>query len=446
LTRLFNSAKQPIYVLDEELSIVFLNRAAHQWLGVEESLIGRRCAYHSGPTADRLEALAAGLCPPPQVLSGENIVATVSYTTEDGRLIERRARFLPIGIGSEDLLGVLAVVEASDQPPASTDGYCCEVEIDEAGPSALHEQVRRFRQEMVARYRADRLIGHGPAMQLARRQVELAIVGGGSVLLIGPSGSGRRHLATAIHYGSTTGTLVPLDCSVLGADLLETVLAAMAKEKYLGTQGTPGTLLFHRIDDVSLDLQVELAGVLTRRPLSWRLMATASESLVELARRGKFRMDLAVVLSTITIELPPLVQRRDDLPLLAQLFLEALNAEGSRQVGGFTPAALDLLDSYAWPGNLDELAAVIAETHQRAKDRVIDIADLPDRLRLAGQAAAHPRHTEETIVLDEYLKRLERELIRRALSRAKGNKARAARLLGTTRPRLYRRMEQLGIE
>ena len=88
----------------------------------------------------------------------------------------------------------------------------------------------------------------------------------------------------------------------------------------------------------------------------------------------------------------------------------------------------------------------MAEAHQRAAGPEIDVADLPERLHWAAQAAAQPRRAEETIVLDEYLGRVERELIRRALARAKGNKARAARLLGMTRPRLYRRMVQLGLE
>jgi DNA-binding NtrC family response regulator len=317
----------------------------------------------------------------------------------------------------------------------------------------LHEHVRRFRQEAAARYRADRLIGEGPAMRLARRQVELAAQSGASVLLVGPPGSGRRHLAAAIHYGANppsperlATTLVPLDCSLLGADLLEEVAAAVARGRQLAEKIVPGALLLHRVDEISTDLQVELAALLVRRPLNWRLMATATESLAELARRGKFREDLAAALSTIVIELPSLVRRRDDLPLLVQLFLEDLNAGGRRQIGGFTPAALDLLDSYAWPGNLDELAEVVAESHRRAAGREVDVADLPERLRLVSQAAARPHRPEETIVLNEYLARVERELIRRALARAKGNKARAARLLGMTRPRFYRRMVQLGLE
>jgi len=205
-------------------------------------------------------------------------------------------------------------------------------------------------------------------------------------------------------------------------------------------------LLLHRVDEVSIDLQVELAGFFVRRPTRWRLIATAAESLVELAQRGQFRDDLAATLSTLVIELPPLARRREDLPLLAQLFLEDLNAVERRQLGGFSAAALDLLSHYSWPGNLDELAKTVAEVYRHAMGHEIDVADLPERIRLADQAAAHPRRHEETIVLDEYLGRVERELIRRALARAKGNKARAARLLGMTRPRLYRRMMQLGLE
>ena len=155
---------------------------------------------------------------------------------------------------------------------------------------------------------------------------------------------------------------------------------------------------------------------------------------------------MAALLSTISIELPPLAQRRDDLPLLAQMFLEEHNAAGPRQIGGFSPAALDRLDAYAWPGNLDELAAGGCRGLRAQGGPEIGVEDLPERLHAAAQAAAVPRRTDETIVLDEYLGRVERELIRRALARAKGNKARAARLLGVTRPRLYRRMVQLGLE
>jgi DNA-binding NtrC family response regulator len=408
------------------------------------------------------------------VSSGQSVVANISYRAEDGRWGERRARFLPLGIGPDSVLGIIALVDAAEQPPAAADGYRT-ADSAEAGPIALHEHISRFRQEAAVRYGADRLIGNGPAMRLARRQVELAVGSRCSVLLVGPPGSGRQHLAAAIHYGSNaalSGTcgagvspvraagtaapqdskitighpLIPLDCSLLGADLLDSTIAALARVNARGESPGQCTLLLNRVDELSADVQTELAIILGRRPPALRLVATAVQPLAELARRKKFRDDLAAMLSTIVVELPPLVQRRDDLPLLAQLFLEEANAAGLRQIGGFSAAALDRLDAYAWPGNLDELAEVVAQSHRRAAGPEIGAEDLPEKLHLAAQAAAHPRRTEETIVLDEYLARVERELIRRALARAKGNKARAARLLGMTRPRLYRRMVQLGLE
>ncbi len=201
LAKLLNSPKQPIYVLDEELTIVFLNRACEDWLGSGESLVGRRCTYHSRFTAAESCPLAAGLCPPPEVLSGNSAVATVSRVDENGRLIERRANFVPIGIKGDCFLGVLAILDTEDALPTPAEGDYA-AEVAEAEPARLHEHIRRFRQEAAARYRADRLIGQGPAMRLARRQVELAAASRSSVLLVGPSGSGRRHLAAAIHYGA----------------------------------------------------------------------------------------------------------------------------------------------------------------------------------------------------------------------------------------------------
>jgi transcriptional regulator with PAS, ATPase and Fis domain len=452
LARLLNSAPQPIYVLDDELTIVFINRACQEWLGAAaEDLVGRRCAYHSDPGVAGPDAVAAGLCPPPRVSAGEAIEATVGYPGEDGKQTARKARFLPFGGGGDDVLGIFALVDTGEQLAAGVEGKLAEP--DEPDATELHERIRRFRQEAAGRYRADGLIGLGPEMQLVQRQVVLAAESRSSVLLVGPPGSGRQQLASVIHYAAEKGdsphyfpVLAPLDCSLLGADLLGEVLAAAARTDILDEQAMPGTLLFHRVDELSAEVQAELAGLLTRRPPAQRLMATAAKPLDELAPQGKFREDLAALLSTIVIRLPALAKRRDDLPLLAQLFLEDRNAAGSRQIGGFTPAALDRLAAYAWPGNLDELAQVVAESHQRAAGREIDVADLPDRLHWAAQAAAIPRRVEETIVLDEYLGRVERELIRRALAKAKGNKARAARLLGMTRPRLYRRMMQLGLE
>jgi DNA-binding NtrC family response regulator len=186
-----------------------------------------------------------------------------------------------------------------------------------------------------------------------------------------------------------------------------------------------------------------LVGSLTISELELQPIATARRNLLELAREGGFREDLAHVLSTLIIDLPPLTERRNDIPLVAQAFVEEINAEGNQQRGGFTPEALDLLAAYSWPGNLDELASVVREAHRRAERPLIGAADVPHKIHLATGTAAGGRPEEDSIVLGDFLEQIESQLIKRALKRAKGNKALAARMLGINRARLLRRLTQL---
>jgi DNA-binding NtrC family response regulator len=239
--------------------------------------------------------------------------------------------------------------------------------------------------------------------------------------------------------------LIPLACSALGADLIQSTVRALAANP-LGDRAARSTLLLNEVDRLPPEVHAELADVLSARSFLPRLVATAERPLDELVGRGQYRSDLAAVLGTLLIEVPPLARRREDLPLLAQMFLEEANTRGSHQVGGFSPEALDRLDAYPWPGNVDELAQMVAQAYGHAEGAEIAVGDLPKRIHQAAEAAAHPRPVEEPIQLDSFLAEIERELIHRALAQAKGNKAKAARLLGLTRPRLYRRMVQLGLE
>lgn len=239
---------------------------------------------------------------------------------------------------------------------------------------------------------------------------------------------------------------MPLECGLLDADLLHSTLRAAGAAAGGGpAEPLGGTLLLCDADRLPTEAQAALVAALSSPNSPWRAIATAASALVDLARRGLFREDLAALLSTLTIRLPPLSERRDDVPLLAQALLEEQNARGGKQLGGFAPEALDRLCAYNWPRGLDELAQVVAESHVRAAGALVVRADLPERLHVAAEIAARPRRKEEPIQLDEFIARIERELVRRALARSKGNKAKAARLLGLNRPRLYRRMLQLGL-
>lgn len=449
LVNLLEGASQPLYVLDGELVIIYLNEACRNWLGADaDELLGRKCVYHSGAELIGLDLVAAGLCPPPVVLERREVSACIgklsAHEQGDGlkptlRTLFRRARFVPLCRLDSEVLCIIALVDPQDLAERTPEIAASEENESEE----LHEQLLRFRQQAALRYRPERVIGVSPAMRRARAQAQVAAATRASVLLLGPPGSGRRHLAEVIHYAGpaeSCGVLVPLECGLLDVELIQSTLRSLA----VGPAGG-GTLLLCDADQLSAESQAALTAVLPTAKCPLRVISIAASPLVDLPPRGLFREDLAAMLSTITIELPPLAKRRDDLPLLAQALLEEQNARSSKQLGGFSPEAMDRLCAYAWPGNVAELAQVVADSHARASTRVIACDDLPERLRVAAEAAARPRRKEEPIQLDEFIARIERELIRRALTRAKGNKTKTARLLGLNRPRLYRRMVQLGL-
>jgi DNA-binding NtrC family response regulator len=461
LGRLLDEVGQPLYVLDAEATIVFANRACLDWVGQKaEDLQGQRCAYHSSPQASGPAAVAARLCPPPEALSGQEMTGIVACTVGEGRLSRRRARFVPLARG-EDFAGLVVLVDPGELPEEealaaaqadnlpATVGQVSNLPHETSEAARLHEQLRSFRQQAAARYRVDCLAGQSNAMRRARTQIELAAKSRANVLVVGPPGSGRQHAARAIHYAGSQeprGPLVPLACSVIEEDSIVSTVAAIASRKPPAETADRGTLLLSDADTLSPAVQVEMARLLGAKAFPLRVIATSQRPLVELARQGKYREDLAHLLATLVIELPPLCDRRGDLPLLLQLFLEEANARGEKQLSGFTPEALDCLAAYPWPGNVDELVRVVNQSHQRAAGPQIALGDLPEQIHLAASAAAHPRRIEETIVLDEFLTGVEKELLQRAMARAKGNKTKAAKLLGISRARLARRLGQLGLE
>ncbi len=437
LARLLADSAAPIYVLDEDRRIVFCNAACAQWVGLAaDDLVGQQCIYHSPGDDSKPSAVAAGLCPPPKVFAGQVQTATVSCTAPDGTLVWRRGHFVPLSDGQDESAEVLAVLDTNDCGPAVQES---------ASDAQLHEQVRRFRAAMTAHFRLDGLIGASPAIVRVRAQIELAACCDAHVLVAGPRGSGKDHVAKSIHHAQRErGHLVPLDCGVLDANLLRATLRAVWL-KHSALKGAASILLAD-VDAAPPELQSDLVELLRVNPHAVRVIATAQRPLDELGEEGRFSRQLACGLSTISIQLPPLCERIQDLPLLAQAFLEQVNATSIKQVGGFTSEAIDRLTGYNWPGNIDELAGVVRRAHEAAQGGEVAMHDLPSEIHRAAGAAAHPARNEEVIDLEEFLGRLEVELITRALRRAKGNKSKAARLLGLTRPRLYRRLVQLGLE
>jgi DNA-binding NtrC family response regulator len=458
LPKLLDAALSPVYVVDERRRIVYRNRACAELLGDQaDAVIGQECRYSSSDELGATAALAAALCPPPEAFEGQRLSGGV--TLGDGtNSLERTAEFVPLPMSADGPNAVLVIVgdaagESTDERDTGAsaadvqqvDGPQVEA-ADDLSPARLHSRLRHYRRQLAARFRVDRLYGDSVAMRQARRQIALAATSAASVLVVGPPGSPREHVARAIHHGdgAAAGPFVPLACPLLDADLLRATLRALAKAK--PDQQRPATLHLDDAESLPEDAQLELARVLAGGQFSARVVSSVGRPLGGRVKRGTFRPELACLLSTVVIRLPPLANRIEDLPLLAQSFIERENATSSKQLSGFTAEALERLAAYHWPGDVAELAKLAADAHARAAGPAITSRELPERIGLALAAAARPRLPDETIVLEEFLGRIEHALIMRAMKLAKGNKTKAARLLGMTRPRLYRRLVQLGLE
>jgi DNA-binding NtrC family response regulator len=444
-----DTSLRPIYAVDSERRLVYCNPALAKWLGLDPGrIVGRNVEYHSQPateggTKTAADAPLTDLCPPPQALAGEPLRGTVGCVSRDGRLVHRGAEFVPIPSDQAAGGGVLVLLAEAD---LSAQELATELSEEPTGDE-LHRVIRSFRRGQATEHALESLLGDSPDVRKVRSQVAAAALSWANVIICGRPGSGREHVARAIHYQAkeATGQLVPVECGLATEDSLK-----RACESLLGVRDPKhrNTLLLLNLERLAPPLQVQILPLLTGDKLAARTVATLARSADEVESdqpQTGVSSKLLSALSTIRIDLPSLAERLDDLPILAQYFLEAANRGNQKQLGSLRPEVLDRLALYRWPGGLDELREVIGAAHAAAATHEITLSDLPAVVHHAAKAAALPRRDAEKIVLDELLESIEREVIERALAQAGGNKSAAADLLGMTRPRLYRRLVQLGL-
>jgi DNA-binding NtrC family response regulator len=445
LAKLIGASNLPIYAVDDRRRIVFCNTACADWLGVTvEELIGQRCDYDSADSGDRLADLAAKLCPPPEAFLGQLPAGRMQIVSGSDNTPPRSAECISLPGADGEHVGVLVVLRAAKDSPTADNRL-----VGAESAEQLHLRLQQLACELRMPYRLERLVGESLAIQLVRERVRIAIELPTNVQIVGPVGSGREHIGRTIHGGkrpNQAGPLMPLACPLLDGELLQATVVAFLHRATAADLTHPATLLLLNADQLNAEAQAELLAFFRVPTFALRTIATTRRPLVELAEEGEFLRELAYRLSTMTIELPSLNERREDLPLLCQRFLEDFNARGEKQLSGFTPAALDHLCSLPWSGDVGELAEVVRETCENADGPVVTEADLARRVKLVTSAMKHPAQPNETIKLDEFLLDVEKELLQRALRSAKGNKAEAARLLGISRARVIRRASQLGLE
>jgi len=334
----------------------------------------------------------------------------------------------------------------------------------------LRKENRQFKREVQRQFGLQNLIGHSDAMRRILDLIEKVADSDSTVLIYGESGTGKELVARAIHYRSDRmdKPLVPINCAAIPSDLLESELFGYEKGAFTGAHRTKigrfeyangGTLFLDEIGEMSPQLQVKLLRVLQEksferlggvRPIQVdvRIIAATNRDLEKAIEEGKFREDLYYRLSVIPIHIPPLRERKEDIPLLVEHFLEKFNIEKGRSVSGVSPKAMEKLTEYSWPGNVRELENLIERLVVLKRTGTIEVEDLPEKIRFGP--ARDPLGAivlpEEGIRLEETIHRLERELILQALRRTRGVKKEAAELLGMKRTTLIQKMKRNKIE
>ncbi|MCD6451511.1 MAG: sigma-54-dependent Fis family transcriptional regulator [Acidobacteria bacterium] len=331
----------------------------------------------------------------------------------------------------------------------------------------LAQELKRLRSEVKERYSFGNIVGRSKKMLAIFDLVGRVAASNSTVLIQGESGTGKELIARAIHYNSLRKDkpFVAIDCSILPETLLESELfghvrgaftGAMKAKKGLFEEANGGTIFLDEIGNISLPIQAKLLRVLQEREIKplgstetikvdVRIIAATNTDLKELVASGAFREDLYYRIAVIPIVLPPLRERKEDIPLLVDCFLEKFSKENNKPLKRITPKALALLTEYDWPGNVRELENIIERAVLVSDSEEIDESCFPSEIRRLG---------DESVSLNISLKgevnkvkgSVEIEAIKKALALCGGNKTLAAKKLGISRSSLYNKLKEYGIK
>jgi Nif-specific regulatory protein len=333
----------------------------------------------------------------------------------------------------------------------------------QAEKQQLVDENTHLRQELQERYDFSNLVGTSGPMRQVYEQVAQVARANTTVLLRGESGTGKELIAHAIHYNSARAKkpFIKVSCAALPHDLIESELFGYEKGAFTGAQAPKkgrfelaegGTLFLDEIGELNLATQVKLLRVLQEREFerlgstetiraNIRLVAATNKDLEKAIAAGEFREDLYYRLNVFTIFVPPLRERKPDVLLLADHFLEKFAKEHGKKIKRISTPAIDMLASYHWPGNVREVANVLERAVVVCDSQVLHAHHLPPTLQTAEASG-----TGQTQTLRESLEGYEKDALLDALKSARGNRAKAARLLSTTERIFNYRVRKYGID
>ncbi|MGE5577336.1 MAG: sigma 54-interacting transcriptional regulator [Syntrophothermus sp.] len=438
-----------IVVVDENGVITMANRSMAEFLGIAvEEIIGRPA--DEVIENSRLHVVArtgvAEICDV-LTLRGNSVIVSRFPIIKEGRVV-----------GAVGKVVFRGLQELKEQARRLT---------------ALERQVAYYKEELHrnsgARYTFDNIVSSSVSMSQLKKVAQQAARGNSTILLQGESGTGKELLAHAIHNAGPrrTGPFIKANCAAIPENLLESEFFGYAEGAFTGAKkgGKPGkfelanggTLFLDEVGDMSPSLQAKLLRVLQDREfervggtqtirVDVRIIAASNKDLIRMVAAGQFREDLYYRLNVISLHIPPLRERKEDILSLVDFFIHKYNEMFKTAVKGIDPDALQLLQGYDWPGNIRELENVIERAMNLDVREMIRVEHLPEEILATGGAigssgsqSAPERHTYR-----EAVARVEYEMIAAALREAGGNKTLAARQLGMSRSRFYEKLKQLG--
>ncbi len=325
---------------------------------------------------------------------------------------------------------------------------------------AENSQLRKKLAEQTA---DSEILGRAPSMQRLMETIASVADADANVLIVGESGTGKELVANALHEGSRRkdGAWVKINCAALPKDLIESELFGHTQGAFTGAttdkvglleEAHAGSLLLDEITEMPVDLQAKLLRVLEERvvrrlggskpvTVDFRLISSTNQAPEVAVKEGHLRRDLYFRINTVTLAIPPLRDRRDDIPILVRAFLDRYRAKHARRVEDIEPEAYRRLLGYTWPGNVRELQHAIERAVLVARSSAITLADLPESVQHLeegpGASAIAPSEVPSGSLED-----IERASILKALDATRWNKQAAAALLGLRRPTLYSKMRK----
>jgi len=320
-----------------------------------------------------------------------------------------------------------------------------------------------LRKQIDQKFGLENIIGESPAMRTVFQTVQQVAPSRATVLITGETGTGKELIAKAIHNLSPrkNGPFVAVHAAALPTSLLESELFGHEKGAFTGAVerrigrfelADGGTLFLDEVGELEPPMQVKLLRVLEERAfervggartlqVDVRLVAATNKELKKLVSEGKFRDDLFYRLSVVTVDLPALRERREDIPLLVKWFLDEFGRENNKQVQELTPEAMNVLLAYDWPGNVRELRNAIEQMVVLARNERLTVRDVPAAIR-SGADLSRINVVRTGMTVEE----AERQLIVQALKETDGNRTRAAQKIGISRRTLHRKLKEYGLE